>query len=155
MYDTAMSAIVMIPTEDSSYKYYMSRTKTGMDNMALHADGQLYGASEKMEAISYNTYLTEKMNTVSPRAEQINKADAMIRQMQEALETLASDIREVDKAYTSYKARNFLSFKSSYQSFTDRIDPVSSVFSAGVLLVMAFITMFLREFLKKEKGKEV
>ena len=75
--------------------------------------------------------------------------------MQDALETLASDIREVDKAYTSYKARNFLSFKSSYQSFTDRIDPVSSVFSAGVLLVMAFITMFLREFLKKEKGKEV
>ena len=49
LYDTAMSAIVMIPTQDQAMQYYMSRTKTGMDNMALHADEQLTGAAERME----------------------------------------------------------------------------------------------------------
>ena len=49
MYDAAMSAVVMIPTQDQTMQYYMSRTKTGMDNMAIHADGQLAGAAERME----------------------------------------------------------------------------------------------------------
>ena len=152
IYDTAMSAIVMIPTEDRSNKYYMSRTKTGMDNMALHADSQLYGATEKMEAISYNTYLIEKMHTVAAQAEQVRKADTMIQQMKTSLQALASDIRKVDKAYTSYKARNFLSFRSTNNRFMDRIDVFSSVFGAVVLLGMAFFTVFLRNFLYR-KGK--
>ena len=50
-YDTAMSAIVMIPTQDQTMQYYMSRTKTGMDNMTLHANTQLIGATERMEQI--------------------------------------------------------------------------------------------------------
>ncbi|MBR5110733.1 MAG: hypothetical protein IK099_11095 [Clostridia bacterium] len=155
MYDTAMSAIVMIPTEDSSRKYYMSRTKTGMDNMALHADGQLYGASEKMQAISTNSYLIKKMDSVSPLAEQVNKADAMIRQIEASLEELASDIRKTDKAYTSYKARNYLSFKSSYERFMDRIDIISSGFGSAVLLFLSFIAVFLHKFvIRKKKVKK-
>lgn len=148
MYDTAMSAIVMIPTEDKSRKYYMSRTKTGMDNMAIHADGQLYGASDKMQVIAYNSYLIDKMQAISPRQEQINKADEMIRQIEASLEELASDIREVDKAYTSYRARNFLSFRNSYERFMDRIDVVSSVFGAVILFGMAFFALFMRNFFK-------
>lgn len=149
MYDVAMSAIVMIPTEDRSQKYYMSRTKTGMDNMALHADGQLYGATEKLQVIEYNAYLTDKMQANSPLASQRDKADAMIRQMETSLETLASDIRKIDKEYTSYKARNYLSFRSSFERFMDRIELTNSVFGAAVLFGMAFTAIFLRHFLKK------
>ena len=73
MYDTAMSAIVMIPTQDQSMQFYMSRTKTGMDNMAIHADGQLLGATERMEKIEYNTYLTGKMSGNAPAADQTER----------------------------------------------------------------------------------
>ena len=154
MYDAAMSAIVMIPTEDRSQKYYMSRTKTGMDNMALHADAQLYGATDKMKAISYNTYLVEKINKTSPTAEQIRKVDTMIRQMEASLETLASDIRKVDKAYTSYKARNYLSFGNKYERFLDRVDIYSSVFLTVIVLGIAFVAVFLHNFVNKGIGKE-
>ena len=61
MYDAAMSAVVMIPTQDEQMQYYMSRTKTGMDNMIKHAQEQLTGTAERMEHIKYNTYLTEKL----------------------------------------------------------------------------------------------
>ncbi len=153
MYDVAMSAIVMIPTEDKSNKYYMSRTKTGMDNMALHADGQLYAATEKLELIDYNTYLIEKVQSNSPTRAQREKADAMIRQMEGSLETIASDIRKVDKSFTSYKARNYLSFTNKSQSFIERLEPVNSLFSAGVLFVMMYTVVFLRHFSRKRDNK--
>ena len=153
MYDVAMSAIVMIPTEDQSMKYYMSRTKTGMDNMALHADGQLYGATEKLEGIDYNKYLTEKMQTNAPQAALRQKADAMIKQIEDSLEKLASDIRRIDKSYTSYKARNYLSFRDSYQRFTDRIEPVNSVFGAVLLLGIAFTVTFFRQYFRRSDKK--
>ena len=151
MYDVAMSAIVMIPTEDRLQKYYMSRTKTGMDNMAIHADGQLYGATEKLEEIDYNAYLIGKMSANSPTAVQREKADAMIRQMKASLETLASDIQKVDKTYTSYKARNYLSFRNSYERFTDRIEIFSSVFNTAIILGMMFTAVFLRHLFKTKR----
>ena len=152
MYDVAMSSVIMIPTEDRSQKYYMSRTKTGMDNMALHADGQLYSATEKLQEIEYNTYLIRKMQTNSPLVSQREKADDMILQMEASLESLASDIRRVDKEYTSYKARNYLSFSSSYQRFMERIEPVNAMFGAVVLFAAVFTIIFLRHFLKKGKA---
>ena len=151
LYDVAMSSIVMIPTEDSSLKYYMSRTKTGMDNMALHADGQLYAAAEKLKTIDYNTYLIDKLKANSPSDAQRKKADAMILQMKSSLETLASDIRKTDKYYTSYKARNYLSFRDNYLRFTDRIEPVNSIFGAALLLFLVFTMIFLRQFIQKKR----
>jgi len=153
MYDVAMSAIVMIPTEDRSMKYYMSRTKTGMDNMALHADGQLYAATEKLEGIDYNGYLIGKMQMNAPQAALRQKADTMIQQMEASLEKLASDIRRIDKSYTSYKARNYLSFRDSYQRFMDRVEPVNSVFGAVLLLGAAFTVTFLRQYFRRSDKK--
>jgi len=69
MYDAAMSAVVMIPTQDPKLQYYMSRTKTGMDNLVIHAQEQLEGSAELMKQIDYNTYLTGKLKAgVSARA---------------------------------------------------------------------------------------
>ena len=75
----------------------------------------------------------------------------MIRQLNASLEELASDIRKTDKTYASYKARNFLSFRTTYQSFKDRIDIVSSVFGTAVLFFVTFIVVFLRKFVTVRK----
>ena len=149
MYDTAMSAVVMIPTEDPTFKYYMSRTKTGMDNMALHSDGQLTAATEKLSQIEYNSYLIEKMRGNTPTAAQRQKADTMIRQMEASLEKLASDVRTVDNSFTVYKARNYLSFRNSYMRFMDRIDFIGSIIGAMLVIGLVFIAVFLRNLSSK------
>ena len=151
MYDPSMSAVVMIPTEDATMKYYMSRTKTGMDNMALHADAQLVGATECTKKIEYDTYLIDKMQGNSPRREQREKADAMIGQLEASLENLASDIRTVDNSFTSYKARNYLSFRDNHMRFLDRIAPVNSIATAVILLAAAFAVVFLRNLMRRER----
>ena len=154
MYDAAMSAVVMIPTQDQTMKYYMSRTKTGMDNMAIHADGQLTGAAERMEQIEYNTYLTEKMAANGPDRAKTEKADAMIRDLDESLDRLASDIEAVDSAYTSAKARDYIGFSEDGAGFLDRIGLIPSLLSAALILTAVFVCVFLRIFLSN-KEKEV
>ena len=148
MYDAAMSAVVMIPTQDQTMKFYMSRTKTGMDNMAIHADGQLTGATERMEKIEYNTYLTDKINGHTPQKNQTEKADEMISRIEDSMKKLSDDIRQVDNSYTSTKAHNYLSFRNNPISFAERTGLISSLLIGGVLLALAFAGIFLHHFLQ-------
>ena len=153
LYDPAMSAIVMIPTEDVTMRYYMSRTKTGMDNMALHADAQLLGATERTKEIEYNRYLIEKMRDNRPQLGQREKADEMIRRLEASLESLASDIRAVDQSFASYKARNYLSFHNTGRRFLDRAAPADSAVKALLLLAAVFAAAFLRNLFRREKER--
>jgi hypothetical protein len=154
MYDAAMSAVVMIPTQDQTMNYYMSRTKTGMDNMAIHADEQLMGAVERMEQIKYNIYLTEKLEANVSDPMKTEKADIMIHEMEASLDKLASDIQAVDGAYTNTKARNYIGFSDDDAGFADQVGLVSSLLCAALILFAIFICVFLRIFLS-DKEKEV
>ena len=155
IYDTAMSAIVMIPTQDQTMQYYMSRTKTGMDNMTLHANTQLIGATERMEQIKYNTYLTEKLTAKGSDQKQRDKADAMIHEMQASLAKLASDIQTVDSSYTSSKARDYLSIRGSKVGFTEKIGLVRSFLGTVFIALMIFICVSLRLSLSGKEEKAV
>lgn len=135
-------------------QYYMSRTKTGMDNMALHADAQLIGATERMERIEYDTYLMEKFRKSRPDPKQKEKADAMIRQMQTSLEKLAADIQVVDSSYTSTKARDYLGFSEDDAGVAERFGLALSFLCTVLILSTAFIFVFLYKLLSKKKENE-
>ncbi len=146
MYDAAMSAVVMIPTQDEQMQYYMSRTKTGMDNMVKHAQEQLTGTAERMENINYNTYLTEKLKAGTASKTKMEKADAMIKEMEVSLDKIASDIQTVDSGYLNTKARNYISISSDSMGFAGQIGLVSSLLGAVLMLIVTFIGVALRIF---------
>ncbi len=154
MYDSAMSAVVMIPTQDQTMQYYMSRTKTGMDNMAIHADAQLTGAAERTEQIEYSTYLTEKLAANVSNRKKMEKADTMIHEMEETLDRLAADIQTADSAFTSAKARNYISFSDDSAGFATRIGLIRSLLCAVLILIAVFACVFMRMILS-DKEKEV
>ncbi len=153
MYDEAMSAVVMIPTEDQTLQYYMSRTKTGMDNMAIHAEEQLTGTMERMEQIEYNAYLTEKLETNVPDQSKTEKTDAMILELEATLDKIASDIQAVDSAYSSAKARNYIGFSEDTTGFAEQIGLLPSLLCAALIMIAVFICVFLRGFLSGKERK--
>ena len=154
LYDAAMSAVVMIPTQDQTMQYYMSRTKTGMDNMALHADAQLAGATERLEQIEYSTYLTEKLKTRLSDRKKKAKADAMIHEMDETLDKLAADIQTADSAYTSARARNYISFSDDNAGFANQIGLVRAFLFTVLVLIAVYACVLLWKILS-DKEKEV
>ena len=151
MYDAAMSAVVMIPTQDEQMQYYMSRTKTGMDNMVKHAQEQLTGTAERMERIEYNTYLTEKLKAGETNITKMEKADAMIREMEVSLDKIASDIQTVDSGYLNTKARNYISISSDSTGFAEQIGLVFSLLGAVLMLIVTFFVVSLRIFLSDKE----
>ena len=151
MYDAAMSAVVMIPTQDEQMQYYMSRTKTGMDNMVKHAQEQLTGTAERMEHIEYNTYLTEKLEAGTAGKTKMEKADAMIREMEVSLDKIASDIQTVDSGYLNTKARNYISISSDSTGFAEQIGLVFSLLGAVLMLIVTFFVVSLRIFLSDKE----
>ena len=154
MYDAAMSAVVMIPTQDQTLQYYMSRTKTGMDNMALHADEQLAGAAERTEQIQYSTYLTEKLGAAVPSRKKAEKADSMIHEMEATLDKLAADIEAVDSTYTSARARNYISFSDDSTGFADQIGLVHALLYSILILIALWVFVLLWK-IHSDKEKEV
>ena len=151
MYDAAMSAVVMIPTQDEQMQYYMSRTKTGMDNMVKHAQEQLTGTAERMEHIEYNIYLTEKLEAGTAGKTKMEKADAMIREMEVSLDKIASDIQTVDSGYLNTKARNYISISSDSTGFAEQIGLVFSLLGAVLMLIVTFFVVSLRIFLSDKE----
>ena len=154
MYDAAMSAVVMIPTQDEKMQYYMSRTKTGMDNMVIHAQEQLTGTAERKEQIEYNSYLTEKLKANVPDLAKTEKANAMIRELGASLDGIASDIQAMDSRYLSTKARNYIGFSEDVTGLPEQIGLLPSLLYAAAVLFAAFLLAYLRIFLS-DKGKTV
>ena len=153
MYDAAMSSVVMIPTKDQTNNYYMSRTKTGMDDMAIHADAQLVGAAERMEQIEYNTYLTGKLETSAADQSKTEKANAMIKEMEASLNKLSSDIQALDSKYTNAKARNFIGFSENKVGLASKTGLWISLLCSVLILAAAFICVYLRMFISDKEKK--
>ena len=86
-----------------------------------------------------------------PKAE---KADAMIRELEATLDKLAADIQVVDSAYTSARARNYISFSDDTMGFAERIGLIPSILIAALILIAVFVCVFLRMILSN-KEKEV
>jgi hypothetical protein len=107
-----------------------------------------------MEQIEYNSYLTEKLETSGSNQTKTEKADAMIREMEASLEKIASDIRALDSAFSSTKARNYIGFSDDSTGFAEQIGLVPSLLFAALMLFAAFACVFLRVFLSDKEKEE-
>ena len=137
LYDEAMSAVVMIPTTDADGGYYMSRTQTGMDDFAAHADEKLEEAAQVQAVIAYDRYVSGKLAGAAPRPEAVQKADTMIRAMQARLQTIAAQIRQVDDAYVRQTRREYISFEKVGVPALAALDPAGT--AAGTLAILAAV----------------
>lgn len=154
LYDKSMSAVVMIPTTDENRRYYMSRTRTGLDTLANHADGQLVAATEARTEIEHDRYVSGKLGTAQPAQEHVRKAESMLDALRGRLKRLAEDIRTVDNAFIHLTRRNYISFRSNDLSFASSLQVSSAVSKTVVLLCALLLSHLVYEWLKPLGRKE-
>ena len=78
----------------------------------------------------------------------------MIDEMKATLDRLAADIETVDNAYTSARARNYISFSDDSTGFKDQIDLVHSLLYSVLILIAVLACVLLWKILS-DKEKEV
>lgn len=119
-YNQKMISSILIPTYDEDNEFYMSRTKTGIDELAKEADRMLSKAKEIELQISTNKDKLKKLEKKTTAA-QVENAEKMVKEIDAKLADILTKITETDNAYNLKKTRNYVTFKESYKSISDQI----------------------------------
>lgn len=142
LYDKTMSAVVMIPTVDSSNAFYMSRTKTALDSLADEADASL------KEAISYRDVISDTRNVIqqisAATSGSMSTVQTMMQSISTTLDALQGQLRSVDAAYINQKTQDYLAFRFSSPSFLARAG-VNRLVAALVLYTLLFYALCLKQ----------
>ena len=109
-YDSAMIGTVMVPSINEKQEYYMSRTNTGTDYLTKEADYSLSQGNAVDRDIIDNNDIIAKVNASTADEESYQKADELIKTVDEELKQVANTADTTDKEYIKHTTKDYLTF---------------------------------------------
>lgn len=108
-YRNEMTSSVLIPTYDDSEQFYMSRTKTGIDDISKSMDDYLGEATALKEKIDTNADKIYKLE--NSKIESTQKADIMLLNIQKKIVDIFERIKKLDEEYVREKTDDYVKYK--------------------------------------------
>jgi hypothetical protein len=103
MYSEEMTRIVLVPTWDQSGKYYMGRTKVGIDELSvMAAEFSDYVASNEKE-IDDNKLIIDRMKKNNKKAKLLDSADALIESIYEDIKAFEEEAVTAGREYSRHR----------------------------------------------------
>ena len=103
MYSEEMTRIVLVPTWDEEGKYYMGRTKVGVDELSVMATNfSDYVASNEKEIMDNNLVLN-KMSSNSSGSQLQGSADSLIDSSYEIIKGFEKETIKAGREYSNHK----------------------------------------------------
>lgn len=154
-YDSGMIGTVMVPSINSRNQYYMSRTNTGTDYMTLDANYFLGQGNTVQRTIIGNNDIIGKISGSSPTREEYEKANKLIKSVDEELQQVAAIANSTDRDYLKYATKDYLSFKVS-GNIKFNIMLIQDVLLSSIvcLLVLCVLGYFADGYIKERGGFE-
>ena len=151
-YDPSIAAVAFVPSIDIKKNYYMSRTKTGIDDLTKMSYNDGMTASKTLKEVEYYKSLREKFSVVNfSSAAKKQIADDMLKEMAENLEQISTEILKIDDEYITHKTMNYFVIRLP-SDYSLRLSLIAKFVIAGFAVSLALILFneFLRmRFLKK------
>ena len=117
IYDAHITGVAFIPSVDNNNQFYMSRTKTGLDNMVNKSYSDGYTTTELKKDIDVNVDIIDKYASVADTPEDIKEsADEMISEICRYLSKISKLAVQTDSDYISSKTNNYITFKFDSKS---------------------------------------
>lgn len=134
-YDPQIIAVAFVPSVDSANNYYMSRTKTGIDDLAKNSYSDGMEAARVAQKIDdYNNRFSKMLAASDTEAETIAKAEEYLQGILNDLKELSDKILQLDGEYLSYKTNDY---------FTYVVDPKSSLLNLSITIKFAIFGLIL------------
>lgn len=103
MYSEEMTRIVLVPTWDEEGKYYMGRTKVGVDELSVMATNfSDYVASNEKEIMD-NNLVINKMSSNSSGSQLQGSADSLIDSSYEIIKGFEKETIKAGREYSNHK----------------------------------------------------
>ncbi len=147
MYSEEMTRIVLVPTWDQAGKYYMGRTKVGVDELSVLATTfSNYVASNEKE-IADNNLVIGKITSTNPSAQHYNSADTLISSIYESIKGFEKEAITAGREYSSRKMNQCIAV--SFYGVTIIKELKTLILFAAFLYVTIMLYLISKKFPKK------
>ena len=103
MYAEEMTRIVLVPTWDTTGKYYMGRTKVGVDELSVLATNYSDNVASNEKEIMDNKLIIEKIQSATSIVDAQNEADALISEIDKIIDSFTVEAINAGREYSDYK----------------------------------------------------
>ena len=143
MYSEEMTRVVLVPTWDQSGKYYMGRTKVGVDELSVLATNfSDYVASNEKEIMDNNLILN-KISSSGQDAQIASSADVLIESIYGSIKGFEKDAINAGREYSRHRMNQCIAVSIYGVSIMNEIKALV------LFAVFAYIALILREISKK------
>ena len=154
IYDSALTAVVLIPTLDTQNNFYMSRTKVAIDYQATAAESANSNGNDTMAVIQKNEYAIRQMRSQTANSSSsLATAQSMIQDMKQKLETLIETTKILNKEYVRYKTKNYLTISFEERSLADELSLKWVILADGVAFCALCVWVLVKSKVIRDKDK--
>jgi hypothetical protein len=143
MYSEEMTRIVLVPTWDQVGKYYMGRTKVGIDELSVMATTfSDYAASNEKEILD-NKLVIDKMDAGTEDAQLIAAADALVDSIYNRIKEFEKEAITAGREYSRYKMNQCIAVSISGSTLFGELKQIA------VFAVFAYVSVIAYAISKK------
>jgi len=143
MYSEEMTRVVLVPTWDQSGKYYMGRTKVGVDELSVMATSfSDYVASNEKEIMD-NQLVIDKIAAGTQEPQFYLSADALVDSIYESIKGFEKEAITAGREYSRHKMNQCIAV-SIYG-----VSLMSELKTLVLFAAFAYVTLMLRRISKK------
>ena len=103
MYSEEMTRVVLVPTWDQTGKYYMGRTKVGIDELSVQAAGYSNSVASNEKEIMDNKLIIDKMSSGKSDTQLYKSADALIESIYQSIKGFEKEAINAGREYSNYR----------------------------------------------------
>lgn len=146
-YAEEMTRIVLVPTWDKSGKYYMGRTKVGVDELSVQAAEHSSNVASNEKEIMDNNLIISKMNGASSGTDVYASADALVESVYNSIRAFEREAIVAGREYSDYKMNQCIAV-SIYG--TSLMNELKSLVIFGAFAYISIILYYIsKKFPKK------
>ena len=116
MYSEEMTRVVLVPTWDESGKYYMGRTKVGIDELSVMATSFSDKVASNEKEMMDNNLVIDKMQAASESENANAEVDALIAVIDKSIDNFTMEAITAGREYSNYRMNQCIAVSISGSS---------------------------------------
>ena len=143
MYSEEMTRVVLVPTWDESGKYYMGRTKVGIDELSVMATTFSNNVASNEKEIMDNNLVIGKMQSASGNTSANAEADALIIAIDKRIDDFTNEAITAGREYSNYRMNQCIAVSISGTSLFSELKTII------IFMMLAYVAAYLFAVSKK------
>ena len=140
MYSEEMTRIVLVPTWDGSGKYYMGRTKVGVDELSVQATTFSDNVASNNKEMMDNQLVIEKIENATKNSTANEQADALIATIDKSIDNFKTEAIKAGREYSNYTMNQCIAVSVSGTSLFGELKTIA-VFAAFAYFALMLLSI--------------